>query len=175
MSTRTRQRPASPGGTGEELARYLDLFASQVAVCARDSEAPVDSLAQSVLSIATSAQAILETVRGGQVSADSPARLAIERQCAAMLERVQLAVVAFQFHDLMAQRLQHVCEGLGELAATLRDSKLHGADQWRTVGERIRARYSLSEQLTLFDRVVTGVTTEPASEPAGTRRRVELF
>ncbi len=175
MNTRVPTRPTSSGGTGEDLERYLDLFASQVAVCARDSAGPVDSLAQCVLSIATSAQAILETVRGGQVPADSPARLAIERQCAAMLERVQLAVVAFQFHDLLAQRLQHVCEGLGELAATLRDSRLQGADQWRAVGERIRGRYSLSEQLTLFDQVVTGVTAEPASEPAGSRRRVELF
>ncbi len=175
MTTGNPQRPASAAGAGENLARYLDLFASQVAVCARDSEGPVDSLAQCVLSIATSAQAILEAVRGGQVPADSPARLVVERQCAAMLERVQLAVVAFQFHDLLAQRLQQVCEGLGELAATLRDSRLQGADPWRTVGERIRARYSLSEQLALFDQVVTGVTTEPAGELPRTRRRVELF
>lgn len=173
-----KKRTAPPAGAaGEQAARYLDLFASQVATCARDSEEPVGALGQSVLSIAASTTAIVEIVRATP-PASAALRAAVEQHCVAVLERVQRAVVALQFHDLLLQRLRHVCEGLTEVAATLRANRQPGPEVWHAVGERIRARYSLHEQLTLFDQHVTGVTTADAglAEPRQDgSRRVEIF
>lgn len=165
----------------EDIARYLELFASQVAVSARDSEEPIATLGHSILAIARSAEEILQATRNAQPGGlPEAARALIERQCVLMLERVRLAVVAFQFQDLLSQRLHHVREGLTELARNFRDPQQQADPQsWQALGERVRGRYSLHEQCTLFDAVVNGITspaTPTGDAPANDdSARVELF
>ncbi|HEU4531881.1 MAG TPA: hypothetical protein VFR59_11880 [Steroidobacteraceae bacterium] len=179
------KRNAGPGPTndaappGDDLARYLELFASQVSVSVRESEQPVATLAHCMLAVSDEARQILDCLHRSAAAPQALDRATIERNCAAMLERLQLAVVAFQFHDLLTQRLQHVRTGLAELAATLQDPRQrHNPEHWNAMGERIRDRYSLQEQRSLFEELVNGVTpsgrnadTDGEDEPA----RVELF
>jgi len=168
------KRAAPPG---ETLAPYLDLFAAQVAVCAQESEEPVATLVQSMLAVSDSAREMLaaaRTSRGAQSGQNEVLRAMVERNCVAMLQRVQLSVVAFQFHDLLTQRLEQVRAGLTELGGTLRDpTQQDSPEYWAGVGKRIRDRYSLTEQRGLFD---TEHGETPADQASRTDQvRVELF
>ena len=77
---------------------------------------------------------------------------------------VNQAIVAFQFYDRLSQRLSHVNNGLAWLAELVGDETRAGdAQAWADLQARIRARYSMPEEIEMFEAVLLrGLTVEQA-------------
>lgn len=69
-----------------------------------------------------------------------------------VVEYVQQVVTALQFYDRLSQRMQHVAEGLGDLASLAGDSEgFDHEDSWQRLLDGINARYSTAEERSLLE------------------------
>jgi hypothetical protein len=77
---------------------------------------------------------------------------------------VNQAIVAFQFYDRLSQRLAHVNHGLAWLAELVGDQdQAASAAAWAALQGKIRARYSMPEEVEMFEAVLLrGLTVEQA-------------
>ncbi len=75
------------------------------------------------------------------------------------------AIVAFQFYDKLSQRLSHVSGDLSALNDLISDpATLYSPPKWKELQELIREKYTMEEERTMFDKVLSGVSIEQALE-----------
>jgi nitrate/nitrite-specific signal transduction histidine kinase len=68
---------------------------------------------------------------------------------------VNQSIIAFQFYDRLAQRLSHVNHSLAMLAELVADSaRADSASEWTSLQQAIRARYSMPEEVEMFEAVL---------------------
>jgi hypothetical protein len=77
---------------------------------------------------------------------------------------VHQSIIAFQFYDRLVQRLSHVSHGLEWLAEVVSDEeRATTPEQWLHLQEKIRARYSMPEEVEMFEAVLLhGKTVQQA-------------
>ncbi len=149
-----------------ETVLMLELAAGQVEAAMRESGSSVEvltgaftGLADRLAKISAAAAALpSEGVAGA-------ARQDIEAGMLEVSQQVHHAVVAFQFYDKLAQRLSHVCHSLGDLAGLVTDkARLYNPGEWVELQQRIRAKYTMAEEVAMFEAVVHGMPVQEALE-----------
>ncbi len=147
-----------------ETVLMLELAAGQVDAAMRDSNASVDTLMDTFTSMAETLRTIdvalgtlPDTVGNGMVKSE------IQENAKDVAQKVHHAIIAFQFYDKLVQRLAHVCQSLGGLSELVSDTgRLYDPQQWAALQERIRSKYTMSEERGMFDAVMAGATVQDA-------------
>lgn len=149
----------------EETVRLLDLFASQIEATINEGDTAVEDLTCSFTAIVNSSQAIARVMReGGDPTA---VRAAVMQHCKVISDKVQTAIVAFQFYDRLTQQLGHVRDGLSTVAGRVSGDAEAAEQSWREVHERIRGRYTMERERVMFDLLVGGLGVDEALEQRG--------
>ena len=147
------------------LPPLLELATAQLEVALQNSNSQVERLAGSVAAFAK---------LGAEMCAHPDP--AVAAQGVRVAAEAQRALFAMQFHDQLAQRMQHVRDALGDLHDALAAPVLPSATVLLTA---IRARYTMEDERRLFDVVLGSLPGAPAanadSEHEALRGSVELF
>ena len=159
-----------------ETVLMLELAAGQVDAAMRDSNSSVDTLMDTFTSMASTLQMIdvaletlPDTVGNGMVKSE------IQEGARQISRKVNHAVIAFQFYDKLAQRLDHVCHSLSELSGLVSNTqRLYNPQEWSALQERIRSKYTMTEERGMFDAVMAGATVQDALKNYMTARMQQV-
>lgn len=166
-----------------ETVLMLELAAAQIEAAMKDSNASVEVLTASFTAMAetmgTVSAAVAALPQAGAGGDERQGLLDAAGQVSAM---VHSAVIAFQFYDKLAQRLDHVTQSLGSLSDLVSDQRrLFNPQEWADLQQRIRGRYTTVDENRMFDAVMSGTPVAEAiaeyveSMKAKTGDDIELF
>lgn len=159
-----------------ETVLMLELAAGQVDAAMRDSNSSVDTLMDTFTSMADTLSMIdvalgtlPDTIGNGMVKSE------IQENARQVSQKVHHAIIAFQFYDKLVQRLDHVCHSLGELSELVSNNgRLFNPQEWSALQERIRSKYTMTEERGMFDAVMAGATVQEALKQYMTARMHEV-
>ena len=147
-----------------ETVLMLELAAGQVDAAMSDSGTSVNVLTDTFMALAETLQridvsvaALPDAIGNGDVKAR------IQEDTQFVTDKVRQAIVAFQFYDKLAQRLDHVCHSLAGLSQLVADkSRLYSPVEWTRLQGEIIAKYTMIEERAMFDAVLHGVPVQQA-------------
>jgi hypothetical protein len=147
-----------------ETVLMLELAAGQVDAAMRDSNSSVDTLMDTFTSMAdtlsmidTALGTLPDTVGNGLVKSE------IQDGAKLISQKVHQAIIAFQFYDRLVQRLDHVCHSLSGLSELVGNTgRLYDPQEWSSLQNRIRSKFTMPEELEMFDAVMAGATVQEA-------------
>ncbi len=147
-----------------ETVLMLELSAVQIEAAMTESNSSVDVLTKAFTSMADCMSKLSETVRS---LPDHPDIAAAKSELTGKSEHVSgmvhQAVIAFQFYDKLAQRLVHVGHSLGSLSNLVSDqAKLYNPNEWVALQNQIKSKYTMVEEVAMFDAVMHGVPVHEA-------------
>lgn len=166
-----------------ETVLMLELAAGQISAAMHESNEPVNVLTTgftSLASLLTRIQASLSALP------DTPENAVLKRELQGSTGEVNAVVtqsiVAFQFYDKLSQRLDHVGHALAKLSDLVADrGRLFNPEEWKSLQQGIRSRYSTPEEVAMFEAVLAGATVQEALQDfmAGRKEQstsnIELF
>lgn len=149
-----------------ETVLMLELSAVQIEAAMKDSNTSVDVLAHSFTSMASYMQRISDALNRlpetGEIGTPRQELLEATAQVSGMMHQ---AIIAFQFYDKLVQRLSHVGTSLGELSDLVSDNgRLFNPAQWVALQDRIRSKYTMREEVAMFEAVMQGMPVHQAIE-----------
>lgn len=147
-----------------ETVLMLELAAVQIEVAMKDSNASVEVLTDSFTSMAGYMRMISDTLQSlpdvGEAGAVKQNLIGVSEHVSTMVHQ---AIIAFQFYDKLVQRLSHVGHSLGSLSDLVSDQRrLYNPYEWVSLQERIRSKYSMHEEVEMFNAVMQGVPVQEA-------------
>jgi hypothetical protein len=159
-----------------ETVLMLELAAGQVEAAMKDSNSSVEvlmdtftSLAETLRHIELALDTLPDTVGNGMVKGE------IKDNTRIVADKVHHAIIAFQFYDKLVQRLDHVCHGLAGLSRLVSDKqRLYRPEEWKTLQDEIRAKYTMAEERAMFESVLQGATVKEALETYMSARLQEV-
>ncbi len=78
---------------------------------------------------------------------------------------IQNSVVAFQFHDRITQRLEHVTQCLKKLSELIGTSeRIYNPTEWLALQQEIGASYTMEAERLMFEHIMMGASVEEALE-----------
>lgn len=165
-SARAARLPDLDWSQVRETVLMIELAAGQVEAAMRESNTSVEVLTDTFTSLARALELTDAAVAGLPDSGDnSLVKAEIQDNTKLMASKVHHAIVAFQFYDKLAQRLDHVCHSLGGLSELVGDrGRLFNPREWEALQERIRSKYTMSEECAMFDAVIAGLPVKEALE-----------
>ncbi|MDM8524777.1 hypothetical protein QUF80_15520 [Desulfococcaceae bacterium HSG8] len=163
-----------------ETVFMLNLAVAQIERAMREGDDSVTELSNSFTSMMENVGAIGEAA---EELPDSGEKFAITKNFREISEKMNTAIVAFQFYDKLAQRLSHVCQSLASLGELITNPyRLYNPREWRGLKEKIKSRYHIDSDKQMFDAILRGASIEEALEFETTLRgnasagsNVELF
>ncbi|MUH73256.1 hypothetical protein [Psychrosphaera haliotis] len=139
-----------------ETARLLALNVAQIQTGMLDGENSIEQIGDSFQDLASFCLNM-------QNKSECPPEL--KQEAALMYQKVNGAIVAFQFYDRLAQRLDHVQKNLILLSEILSDNeKLDNPDDWQCLRTRIKSSYSIDSEVVMYEAVMNGATITEAIE-----------
>jgi hypothetical protein len=140
-----------------ETVLMLELAAGQIEAAMKDSNTSVAVLTDSFTSIADTVSTLPDNGESGAAKATLHG---ITDHVSGMVNQ---SIVAFQFYDKLAQRLDHICLSLASLSDLVGDqARLFNPAQWATLQEKIRSKYSMREEVEMFEAVMAGMPVKEA-------------
>ena len=148
----------------QETVLMLELSAVQIEAAMTESNASVDVLTGSFTAMAECMRLLSETV---QTLPDTPEVAAAKARLVGTSDEVSAmvhqAVIAFQFYDKLVQRLAHVGVSLGSLSDLVSNqARLYNPAEWVALQDKIRSKYTMREEVAMFDAVMAGVPVHEA-------------
>lgn len=174
MAGSTAANPDLSWSQVRETLLMLELAVAQISHALMDSNSSIDTLTRSFTKMCETVQAI-ETA-STQLPNDkaSESATAIRAGCADVKGQTLDAIVAFQFYDKMAQRLQHVCQSMDQLANLISDPRrLYTPAEWAALQQAIKSKYSVEAERLMFDYIMQGLPVEEALKRAMTQHQAE--
>lgn len=143
-----------------ETILMLGLAIAQIESAMKDSGESVESLANSFTTMSGTVKVIADAAED---LPDSPAKQCVTDNCRIVSERVNEAIIAFQFYDRMVQRLSHVAHSVDDLGGLIADSRrLYNPHEWVGMQQKIRSKYTMDEERVMFDAIMQGMTVKQA-------------
>jgi len=143
-----------------ETIKLLNLSAAQVDVILQESERSVNTLTESFTDIVQS----MQTINSHLLSLDvSNTKDEVMVCCSETKDKIQSAIVAFQFFDRLQQCLQHVTSNLRGLSKLVENpERLYNPAEWREFQDQIRSRYTMESEKIMFDAILQGKSLDDA-------------
>jgi hypothetical protein len=143
-----------------ETNKLLNLSAAQVDVILQESELSVNTLTESFTDIVES----MQTINNHLSSLDiSDANKQVLDCCSETKDKIQAAIIAFQFYDRMQQCLQHVTLNLRGLSRLVENpERLNNPNEWHEYQNQIRSRYTMEAEKMMFDAILEGKSFDEA-------------
>lgn len=160
-----------------DMARLLEVCAAQIELAVRESNTAVDDLTSAFKAISRGAETIMDQA----ARVDGSEQRGLRESNGQLLENTHAAVIGLQFYDRLTQRLWHVIESLGRLAAVAGDPRLDSPNEWERIKDALRTSYSGETEKILFDALMAGSDTAQALQQLDDRQQdnenagVELF
>jgi hypothetical protein len=159
-----------------ETVLMLELAAGQVEAAMKDSNSSVDVLtgtftllAQTLQHIDAAIDTLPDTIGNGQIKSE------IQEDTRFVANKVHQSIVAFQFYDKLAQRLDHVCHSLSGLSSLVVDrSRLYDPQEWKQLQDEILSKYTMVEERAMFDSVLQGASVKEALDQYMAARMKEV-
>lgn len=165
-----------------ETVLMMELSVGQIEAAMRDSNSSVEVLTDTFTTMAGYMRMIGDTVTAlPDEGASGEAKANLQGATAHVSGMVHQAIIAFQFYDKLVQRLAHVNHSLASLSDLVGDkSRLYNPYEWVGLQEKIRSKYSMREEVEMFDAVLAGMSVEEALEKFMTKVNdksddIELF
>lgn len=141
----------------QETIVMLNLSVAQIELSITDGDSSVNTLidsfafmSQHIEGIEKSSKLIAEMV--GDVDGMDEHNASLLLQTNELSEKMQQAIMAFQFYDKLSQRLEHVSKGLSGLADIV-SNHMHVKDQaqWEQFKKTVRKGTTMREEEELFE------------------------
>jgi hypothetical protein len=136
------------------------LSAAQVDVILQESDVSVNTLTDSFTDIVEHMQKInsfLSELTESDIKSEALSC------CAETSDKIQAAIIAFQFYDRMQQCLQHITSNLRGLSKLVESpEKLYNPYEWQHFQAEIRARYTMESEKLMFDAILQGKSIDEA-------------
>lgn len=171
-ATSSAQKPDLDWSQVRETVRMMNLAVAQIETSMRQGDDSVDTLTNAFTTMAARIQVIESIVQKGSKSEP------ILEQCEAVSAEMNHTIMAFQFYDILTQRLSHVSHSLEALTDLVGDStRLYNPVEWSLLQEKIKSKYTISEEHHMFDLVMQGMSVEEALKQAKHQEDngIELF
>jgi methyl-accepting chemotaxis protein len=162
-----------------ETVLMMELSAGQIEAAMRDSNSSVEVLTDVFTTMAGYMRMISDTVAA--LPDENKAKANLLSATEHVSGMVHQAIIAFQFYDKLVQRLSHVNHSLASLSSLVSDqSRLYKPYEWVALQEKIRSKYSMREEVEMFEAVLGGMSVEEALEKFMTKINnksddIELF
>lgn len=143
----------------KETVLMLRLAAAQIDFSLHEGNSSVDTLTGSFTAMAENMQAIARSSQQlfTDYAIEENLQQDVMQNCAAVSEKMQQAIIAFQFYDKLVQRLDHVVDSLSRLGELVGDpARLYSPQEWRGLQQQIRSRYTMGQERELFDALMNG-------------------
>ncbi len=149
-----------------ETVLMMELAGGQIEAAMKDSASSVEVLADSFTTMAGYMRMIGDTAaklpENGETAAAKSELLGATEHVNSMMRQT---IVAFQFYDKLVQRLSHVNHSLAALSNLVGDnSRLFIPGEWLALQEKIRSRYTMKEEVEMFEAVLAGMPVQEALE-----------
>ncbi|MBI3903554.1 MAG: hypothetical protein HY306_11555 [Nitrosomonadales bacterium] len=149
-----------------ETVLMMELSAGQIEAAMKDSGNSVEVLTEVFTTMAgymgmisESVAALPEQGESGEIKANL---LGAASHVSGMVHQ---AIIAFQFYDKLVQRLSHVNHSLSSLSDLVGDrTRLYDPCEWVALQEKIRSKYTMREEIEMFEAVLAGMSVEEALE-----------
>jgi len=147
-----------------ETVRMLELSAAQVNMAMKQGDDSIDALSNSFTSMIHSVNNISTTLENVEFSEEAKeGKQTIRDNCTQVKDRMNSAIIAFQFYDRLSQQLAHVVRSLDSMSELIGDqSRLYNPVEWKVFQATIRERYTMQEEQEMFDALLQGATIEEA-------------
>ncbi len=147
-----------------ETVLMMELSAGQIEAAMKDSNNSVEVLTDVFTTMAGYMRIIGDTVTAlsdeGESGAARADLLGATEHVSGMVHQ---AIIAFQFYDKLVQRLSHVNHSLAALSSLVGDkSRLYNPSEWVALQEKIRSKYTMREEVEMFDAVLSGMPVAEA-------------
>jgi NifU-like protein involved in Fe-S cluster formation len=153
-------RPDLDWSQVRETIKLLTLSAAQVDAVMQESDSSVNTLTESFTDIVEHMQSIHNQLLTLEAS---EARENALKCCLETEDKVQAAIIAFQFYDRMQQCLQHVTSNLKGLAKLVESpERLYNPLEWQNFQNQIRSRYTMESEKLMFDAILQGKSVDEA-------------
>jgi hypothetical protein len=143
----------------KETVLMLKLAAAQVEFSLKDGSSSVNTLTDSFMSMADSINEIEQSTDNifEKYKVTDHDQVRVHESCQQVTEKMQQAIVAFQFYDALVQRMDHVVNSLSKLGDLVSDpARLYSPHEWGELQEVIRSRYTMEKERELFDAILNG-------------------
>ncbi|GLX76872.1 hypothetical protein tinsulaeT_02120 [Thalassotalea insulae] len=170
----TSYRPDLDWSQLKETILMLNLAVAQIDQSLNDGNASISTLSSSFTALATNLNDIKSSTDNlhNDETQNEKIKAIIDNSADAGLDKVQSAIIAFQFYDKLSQRLDHVSNSLSALSVLIADPEsLYSPQEWQNLQESIRSKYSMEEERQMFDNVISGM---PISEALAVFRQEKL-
>ena len=118
----------------------------------RAGDDSVDALTDSFTTMAGSIQLIEKSIEEIKETGNKNNAQVVKEKCDVMHEKIQQAIVAFQFYDRLVQKLSHVSHSMDALGDLIGDhERIYNPMEWSALQEKIRSRYSMESERIMFD------------------------
>jgi hypothetical protein len=156
-TTSSAQKPDLDWSQVRETVRMMNLAVTQIETSMRQGDDSVGTLTNAFTTMAARIQVIESLAQKGGKSQQ------IVEQCEAVSAEMKHTIVAFQFYDILTQRLSHVSHSLESLTDLVGDSaRLYSPVEWSLLQEKIKSKYTLADEHHMFDMVMQGMSVEEA-------------
>ena len=141
-----------------ETVRMLFLATAQIEIALTESDDSVLHLTDAFTSMIGYENVIKMAVQElPETEETNVIRQTISHNADMVTESMQNAIVAFQFYDKLTQRLAHVSHSVEALSGLVSDNaRIYNPYEWRALQEKIKSRYSMREEVEMFDAVMNG-------------------
>ena len=144
-----------------ETVLMMELSAGQIEAAMRDSNSSVEVLTDVFTTMAGYMRMIGDTVAA--LPDESEAKTNLQGATEHVSGMVHQAIIAFQFYDKLVQRLSHVNHSLASLSGLIADqSRLYNPYEWVALQEKIRSKYTMREEVQMFEAVLGGMPVQEA-------------
>ncbi len=144
-----------------ETAKLLCLSVTQIHASLKDGNNSVDTLTDSFQQLANFCYQV-NKLSTDKNNAENTAESILEIT-ANMSEKINAAIVAFQFYDRLSQRMEHVATSLNRLSELVRDdAHLNDPNGWGQLRDGIKNSYSLDAEHLMYKAIMEGSTIEEA-------------
>jgi len=159
-----------------ETVRMLFLATAQIEIALRESDDSVLHLTDAFTSMIGYENVIKMAVNDLPATDETEViRKTIAHNADKVTETMQGAIVAFQFYDKLTQRLAHVSHSVEALSELVSDtSKIYNPYEWKALQEKIKSKYSMREEIEMFQSVMSGADVREAIHAFNEAHRDDL-
>lgn len=169
----TNKEPTSPSTSNNpdldwsqirETVALLTLSVARIEYAMRDGNDSVNNLTEWFTSMVGNVHVINMAAKD---MAEGDIRTTILENCSVVEQKVQSAIMSFQFYDKLSQRLSHISVILKSLSEIVSDStRVNSPYEWSALQKMIKSKYTLDSDQKMFAAVLQGKSVEEVLKEA---------
>lgn len=160
----TATRPDLDWSQVRETVAMLYLAIGQIKATLADTHQEISQLTTSFTHIASQASAIHQ-IAAQLINEESEQSAKLDECANNINSEVGRSIQAFQFHDRISQKMEHVAQSLKMLSELIANpAQLYNPMAWQAVQGEIRSSYSMECERIMFEHIMMGATIDEALE-----------